>query len=54
VRPRLSTVALPMAEMGAMAVRLLVRRIEDPGAEVVCSKLATKLIVRESSTVVNF
>lgn len=54
VRPRLSTVALPMEEMGAMAVRLLVRRIEDPGAEVVCSKLATKLIVRESSTVVNF
>jgi LacI family transcriptional regulator len=54
VRPRLSTVALPMAEMGAMAVRLLVRRIEDPTAEVVCSKLATKLIVRESSTVVNF
>jgi len=54
VRPRLSTVALPMAEMGAMAVRLLVRRIEDPSAEVVCSRLPTRLIVRESSTVVNF
>ncbi len=54
VRPRLSTIALPMAEMGAMAVRLLVRRIEDPSAEVVCSKLATRLIIRESSTVVNF
>ena len=54
VRPRLSTIALPMAEMGAMAVRLLVRRIEDRSAEVVCSRLPTKLIVRESSTVVNF
>lgn len=54
VRPRLSTVALPMAEMGAMAVRLLVRRIENRSAEIVCQKLATKLIVRESSTVVNF
>lgn len=54
VRPRLSTIALPMAEMGAMAVRLLVRRIEDRNAEVVCSRLPTKLIVRESSTVVNF
>ena len=54
VRPRLSTVSLPMAEMGAMAVRLLVRRIEDRNAEVVCSRLPTKLIVRESSTVMNF
>ncbi len=54
VRPRLSTIALPMAEMGAMAVRLLVRRIEDRTAEIVCSRLPTKLIVRESSTVLNF
>ena len=54
VRPRLSTISLPMAEMGAMAVRLLVRRIENRSAEVVCSKLPTKLIVRESSTVMNF
>lgn len=54
VRPTLSTVALPMQEMGAMAVRLLVRRIENRAAETVCSKLPTRLIVRESSTVVNF
>lgn len=54
VRPRLSTVALPMAEMGATAVRLLVRRLEDPSAEVVCAKLPTRLIVRESSTAMNF
>jgi LacI family transcriptional regulator len=54
VRPRLSTVALPMAELGATAVRLLVRRIENRNAEVTCTRLATKLIVRESSTAKNF
>jgi LacI family transcriptional regulator len=54
VRPRLSTIALPMAEMGAMAVRLLVRRIANGSADVVCSKLPTKLIVRESTTARNF
>jgi len=54
VRPRLSTVALPMAEMGAAAVRMLVRRIHNKSAEVVCTKLPTKLIIRESSTAMNF
>jgi DNA-binding LacI/PurR family transcriptional regulator len=54
VRPKLSTVALPMADMGAMAVRMLVRRIENRSAEVHCTKLPTKLIVRESSTAMNF
>lgn len=54
VRPRLSTVALPMAEMGALAVRTLVRRIEHPNAEVHCTKLPTKLLIRESSTAVHF
>lgn len=54
VRPQLSTVALPMAEMGATAVRLLVRRIENKSADVLCTKLATKLVVRESSTAKNF
>jgi LacI family transcriptional regulator len=54
VRPRLSTVALPMAEMGATAVRTLVRRIENKTAEVTCTRLPTKLIVRESSTAMNF
>lgn len=54
LRPSLSTVALPMAEMGATAVRLLVRRIENRSAEVLCTKLPTKLVVRESSTAKNF
>lgn len=54
VRPQLSTVSLPMAEMGAMAVRLLVRRIENRSAEVLCTKLSTKLLIRESSTAMNF
>lgn len=54
VRPRLSTVALPMAEMGAAAVRTLIRRIEDRTAAPVCIKLPTRLIVRESSTAMNF
>jgi len=54
VRPRLSSIALPMAEMGATAVRMLVRRLENKSADVMCTKLPTKLIVRESSTAINF
>lgn len=54
VRPRLSTVALPMAELGATAVRLLVRRIEQRATEAACVRLPTKLVVRESSTAMNF
>lgn len=54
VRPRLSTVALPMAEIGAEAVRTLLRRIEDRSAPPVRTKLPTKLIIRESSTTRNF
>lgn len=54
VRPRLSTVALPMQELGATAVRMLVRRIEDRNAPARCVKLATRLVIRESSTAMNF
>lgn len=54
VRPNLSTVSLPMKDLGAMAVRILVRRIEDRSGEVICTKLATRLVVRESSTARNF
>jgi LacI family transcriptional regulator len=49
VRPRLSTVRVPMADVGAAAVRLLVQRVEDPKAEATCVHMPTKLIVRESS-----
>lgn len=54
VRPNMSTVSLPMKDLGAMAVRLLVRRIEDRTGEVICTRLATRLVVRESSTARNF
>lgn len=53
-RPRLSTIALPMAELGATAVRMLIKRMKDPNAEPSCVKLPTRLIVRESSTARNF
>lgn len=55
VRPRLSTVALSMAEVGATAVSLLVERLgnerHDPGR---CVSLPTRLVVRESSTAMTF
>ncbi|MBI1190020.1 MAG: LacI family DNA-binding transcriptional regulator [Tepidisphaera sp.] len=54
VRPRLSTVSLPMDEMGALAVRTLVRRLENRDAPAICQRLTTKLVVRESSTAMNF
>lgn len=53
-RPRLSTVALPMAELGAMGVRTLVRRLENRSEPAACIRLPTRLIVRESSTARNF
>ncbi|MFN9993770.1 MAG: LacI family DNA-binding transcriptional regulator [Phycisphaerales bacterium] len=47
--PRLSSVTLPMEELGSAAVRMLVARIENREAPVVCEKYPTRLIVRESS-----
>lgn len=49
IRPRLSTVRVPMTEVGAAAIRLLVRRIEDADAEPMCVHMPTTLVVRESS-----
>jgi LacI family transcriptional regulator len=49
VRPRLSSVRVPMADVGAAAVRMLVRRMEEPKAEATCVHMPTKLVVRESS-----
>lgn len=65
VRPRLSTVSLPMADIGAAAVRMLVNKLDHAGGagggtggqpphEARCTRLPTKLIVRESSTAMNF
>lgn len=50
LRPRLSAVRVPMSEVGAGAIRLLVRRVENPGAEITCVRLPTSLVVRESSS----
>ena len=49
VRPRLSTVRVPMAEAGAAAVRTLVARLEDRDTPTACIRLPTTLVVRESS-----
>ncbi|MBX9638847.1 MAG: substrate-binding domain-containing protein, partial [Mycobacteriaceae bacterium] len=49
VRPRLSSVRVPMAEVGAAAVKSLIRRLEQPEEEATCVRLPTKLVVRESS-----
>jgi len=54
VRPTLSSVALPMEEVGVAAVEMLVRRIENRDAPATCIRLATKLVVRESSTAMTF
>lgn len=50
VRPRLTTVRVPMADVGAAAVRTLVRRLEDRESEAVAVHLPTHLVVRESSS----
>lgn len=51
VRPALSTVRVPLAEVGAAAVAALVERVEEPGRPGVKIRLDTKLIVRESSSI---
>ncbi len=54
VRPALSSVALPMEEMGSAAVELLVRRIENRDLPATCVRLPTRFVVRESSTAMKF
>ncbi len=49
VTPRLSSVTLSMEELGSAAVRMLVARIENHDAPVVCERYPTRLVVRESS-----
>ncbi len=50
VQPTLSTVRVPLAEIGAAAVAALIRRIEEPDKPAVKTRLLTRLVVRESST----
>lgn len=54
IRPSLSTVALGMAQVGATAIRMLVRRLDEPGAPAAAVKIPTRLVVRESSTAMTF
>jgi LacI family transcriptional regulator len=49
IRPKLSSVRVPMGEVGAAAIRLLVQRIENPDAKNEIVKLSTRLVERESS-----
>jgi DNA-binding LacI/PurR family transcriptional regulator len=50
IRPSLSTVALQMADVGATAISMLVRRIENKAAPATLVKVPTHLVTRESST----
>ncbi len=49
VRPRLSTVRVPLVEVGAKAVQLLAERLDEPKRAAVTVHLPARLIVRESS-----
>jgi LacI family transcriptional regulator len=47
-RPRLTTVRVPMSEMGARAIELLCERVADPDRSPTRISLQPQLIVRES------
>ena len=49
VTPPLTTVRQPLAEMGRMAVNLLVRLLQNQRIEALHVELETKLVVREST-----
>jgi LacI family transcriptional regulator len=49
VLPALTTVRQPLAEMGRMAVSLLLRLLENQRVDALRIQLATKLVVREST-----
>jgi LacI family transcriptional regulator len=49
VTPALTTVRQPLAEMGRMAVTLLIRLLQNERIEALHVELAIKLTVREST-----
>ena len=49
VSPALTTVRQPLAEMGRMAVSLLLRLVENQSVETLRIELATRLVVRDST-----
>lgn len=48
VRPMLSSVRIPLAEVGASAIRMLARRIDQGDTPPACVRLPTKLVLRDS------
>jgi LacI family transcriptional regulator len=50
VAPALTSVRQPLKEMGWMAVALLARLMHGPTAEALTVELATRLVVRDSTT----
>ena len=50
VSPPLTTVRQPLAEMGMLAARTVLRLVRGEEIETLRFELATKLVVRESST----
>jgi LacI family transcriptional regulator len=49
VRPSLSSVRVPMFDVGSASIEALASRVEDPGMERRVYRLPTSLVVRESS-----
>jgi LacI family transcriptional regulator len=49
VRPQLSTVRVPVAELGAAAVRMLAERVQEPARLSATMTLPTQLVVRGTS-----
>jgi LacI family transcriptional regulator len=49
VHPALTTIRQPLAEMGRLAVSLLMRLLDDQPIEALHVELATRLVVREST-----
>jgi len=49
LRPRLSSVRMPVADMGRAAVDALVRRLDEPNSSPHHARLVTSLVLRESS-----
>lgn len=49
LRPRLSSVRMPVREIGFAAIEAIIRRIEDPKSSPRHSRLATTFVQRESS-----
>jgi LacI family transcriptional regulator len=52
LHPALSSVRVPLAEVGAAAIEALINRIERPRSPIVRKTLPTQLVIRESSRAV--